>query len=126
MTTHVDKEITAETVESWKRIIAELALKAPNDIIKGCIKTYDPEKPTQQNVKSLKACRKDTIKQTLKFLSKVTAKDSKKEDMIDKLCLKIKNFFPDTCQICNLSYSFKLEDRPLLKCGSCGQEVHRP
>ena len=121
----MDQEVSTETVEVWKRIIAELALKAPNDIIKGCIKTYDPEKPTQQNIKLLKACRKDTITQTLEFLSKSSVADSKKEDMIDKLCLKIKNFFPETCQICDISYSVKLEDKPFLKCGSCGQEVHR-
>ena len=43
----------SKDIEIWKRIITELALKAPSQQIKSCIQTYDPEHPTKVNVKTL-------------------------------------------------------------------------
>jgi len=118
--------ISLDVIDSWKTSLAELAEQAPNNKIRDCIRTYDPEKPTIQNVKALKACLKDTIMETLMFLSKIPiANNINKDEAVSKLCLKIKNFFQDICQICNESYTIKLDHQPLLSCGSCGQEVHR-
>ena len=68
------------------------------------------------------------IIETLNFLMTPTSSISDKvtkDNAIHLLCLKIKNFFPDICQICKESYTFNLNDSPLISCGSCGQEVHR-
>ena len=63
--------------------------------------------------------------ETLNFLSK-TINTMNKDEAIEKLCVVIQSYFPDTCQICNQSYRSKIHDSSLLKCGSCGQEVHQP
>ena len=74
MTTQGDctpnNEVTDNDVESWRRAIAELVQKAPKNTIKGCIRAYDPAKPTQQNIKALRSYCKEAIFETLKFLSK--------------------------------------------------------
>ena len=120
------KEIQSTEIDTWKRVIAELVHDAPTDQIKECLRTYDPEIPTQQNVKSLRRMHnRDVIHDSLSYLCKGTQFTNKKDELIDKLCLKIKTFFPDVCQICDKKYMFKLIDNELLCCASCGQEVHR-
>ena len=123
-----DNGISLDVINSWKQSLVELAEHASNDTIRDCIRTYNPEKPTKQNVKALKTCLKDTIMETLMFLSKTSSVDTtikNKDEAVNKLCLKIKNFFQDKCQICDETYTIKLDDQPLRNCGSCGQEVHR-
>ena len=113
-------------VETWKRILAELSLESPSEDIRNCLKVYDPEKPTKQNTKMLKSCKKGTIIKTLEFLSKQSVdENTNKEDIVQKLCLKIQNYFPDICQICNSSYTFNFHDKAFMQCVSCGQEVHK-
>ena len=114
-------------VETWKRILAELSLESPSEDIRNCVKAYDPEKPTKQNAKTLKSYKKGTIINTLEFLSKqpIGDADINEEDIIQKFCLKIQNYFPDICQICNSSYTFKFHDKAFMHCVSCGQEVHK-
>ena len=113
-------------LHQWRVIIAELAGKAPSTVIRDCIRAYNPENPTKQNAKALKAFPKDVINATLKFLSRRNSINANKNDLINMLCLKIKNFFPDICQVCHNSYTFKIDDVCFLSCASCGQEVHRP
>ena len=113
-------------IETWQRVIAELALDAPNLQIKNCIKTYDPEKSTKENCKVLSnKLNKPVITETLEFLSRQAVKKENKDDLVQKLCLEIKNFFPDICQICNVSYTFKFQDQAFMHCSMCGQEVHK-
>ena len=126
LNTDTKLDISTELVETWKRVLAELVEKAQNDSIRNCLRLYDPEKPSEDNIKALKSCRKGPIIETLNFLAKTKIEDLKKDEAIDKLCLKIKNYFPDICQICDQSYTVKFDDKFLMKCGSCGQEVHRP
>ena len=129
---HIDTEpnnnVSENLIETWKRALAGLVESAPNDTIKTCLRIYNPEIPTRDNIKALKSCRKLPIIETLNFLMTSTSSLSDKvtkDDAIHLLCLKIKNFFPDVCQICKESYSFNLNDSPLISCGACGQEVHR-
>ena len=85
-------EETPGDIKIWKRIIAELALRAPNQQIKSCIQTYDPENPTKINTKTLsKNFKKDAIIDTLDFLSKQKSEDANKDDMVKKLCVKVQN-----------------------------------
>ena len=117
---------TPDDIETWKRIVAELSLRAPNQQIKSCIQTYDPENPTKTNIKTIsKSFKKDTIIDTLDFLSKQKPEDANKENLVQKLCVKIQNYFPDTCQICSSSYTFGFDDKSFLQCVSCGKEAHR-
>ena len=78
-------EKTPGDIKIWKRIIAELALRAPNQQIKSCIQTYDPENPTKINTKTLsKNFKKDAIIDTLDFLSKQKSEDANKDDLVKK------------------------------------------
>ena len=120
-----DNSTFSDEIESWKRIIAELSQKAPTDTIKECIQKYDPAIPTNENKKLLKVFCKGVILDTLHFLSCKPVKDSIKSNLIEMLCLKIKNYFPDVCQICSNSYCFKFGDTEFLSCRSCGQEAHQ-
>jgi len=113
-------------IETWKRAIAEISLVAPNLQIKNCINTYDPEKSTKENCKVLNSkWNKPVIMETVEFLSRQKVEKETKDDLVQKLCLKIKNYFPDICQICNTSYSFKFQDQAFMHCSMCGQEVHK-
>ena len=126
--TEPNNDVSENLIETWKRALAGLVESAPNDTIKNCLRIYNPEIPTRDNIKALKLCRKLPIIETLNFLMKPSSSLSDKvtkDDAIHLLCLKIKNFFPDICQICKESYSFNLNDSPLISCGACGQEVHR-
>ena len=104
-------DVSVEVIESWKRALAELVEIAHNDKIWDFIRLYDPEKPTKDNKKSLKSCRKDSIIETLNFLSKALNEGINKDNAIEKLCMKIQNFFPDFCQVCEQSYIVKYEDK---------------
>ena len=73
----------------------------------------------------MKSLNKDTIINTLEFLSRQKIENANKDELIQKLCLKIQNYFPDICQICSSSYTFKLHDQTFMQCASCGQEVHK-
>ena len=85
---------------------------------------YDPALRTASNIKKLnKSHLKNTILETLSFLSNKTIQEHNKNRLIDMLCLKIKNFFPDVCQLCNEHCSVKIGDKNFLSCASCGQEV---
>lgn len=123
-------DVSENVIETWKRALAGLVENAPTDVIKNCLRMYNPELPTKDNIKALKSCRKSPIIETLDYLttssSSLPSNNLNKDDAIHLLCLKIKNFFPDVCQICQESYSCKLNDKPLISCGACGQEVHRP
>jgi len=71
-----------------------LALQAPNQQIKSCIQTYDPEKPTKTNIKTLsETFRKDTIIDTLNFLSKQKPEHANKDDLVQKQVSKSKIIF---------------------------------
>ena len=123
-----NNDVSENLIDTWKKSIAGLVESAPNDTIKNCLRIYNPAIPTNDNIKALKSCRKTPIIDTLNYLmsSPSFSSNTIKDDAIHLLCLKIKSFFPDVCQICNKSYSVKLDDRPLISCGGCGQEVHRP
>jgi len=44
--------VSTEIINSWKMVLAELAEEANNETIRNCIRLYDPEKPTKDNVKT--------------------------------------------------------------------------
>ena len=115
-----------DQVKTWTNIVAELCSKAPDHNIRDCLRLYDPSKPTRNIRGILKRCKNDVLIKTLSYLGKENLEHTKKELLLDILILRIKNFFPDMCQICNEAFCFKLNDEPFLACEGCGQEVHRP
>lgn len=118
-------EATTSEVESWKNVIAELCAQAPDTIVRDCLRLYDPEKDSNTLRKIFKKCLKDSLLLTLQFLGRTVPDNTKKDELIDLLLLRVKNFFPEICLICNEEYAVKLDDPCLLSCDSCGQEVHR-
>ena len=44
---------------------------------------------------------------------------------VDAVLLRIKNFFPDICGICEKEYCVKISDNDFLACTACGQEAHK-
>ena len=113
-------------IDKWKRVIAELCTEAPDYIIRDCLRSYDPSKTTKQIKKTLNTFDKATIGKTLDYLSKRNHNTKVKKDvLLDALIMKVKNHFPDICQICKKEYCHKLDDEPFLECHSCGQEVHK-
>ena len=114
-------------VNIWRNIIAELCSKAPDNSIRDCLRLYDPSKPTK-NIRTIfkSKCNIDILAKTLSFLGKEDYENQKKDVIVDALILRIKNFFPDICQLCGDTYCIKLEDTPFMACEACGQEVHKP
>lgn len=113
-------------IEEWKRIIAELCTGVPDTIIRDCLRAYDPSKPTKQIKRVLNSFNKETISRTFIFLSKKPHGDKmKKDDLLDALIMKVKNYFPDKCQICKEVYCYTMSDATFMECHSCGQEVHK-
>ena len=53
--------VSVEIINDWKQVLAEQAEEASNETIRNCIRLYNPEKPTKDNIELLKSCRKDSI-----------------------------------------------------------------
>ena len=119
---------TVNDVETWTEIIAELCTDAPDSTIRNCLRLYDPVKPSSQLKSILRSkCVKDDILKSLIYLGSQQVVDStiKKEEAINMLINRVKNLFPDICQICGDKYCIKRDDEPFLSCEGCGQEFHR-
>ena len=113
-----------EKINRWRKIVADLIVKSDDQLIKECLRLYDPAKPSSFLRTVFKKSKKDILMKTLTFLQCKVPNASKKEYLVDMIILRIKNLFPDICQICEQEYCVKLEDLPLLSCESCGQGAH--
>ena len=120
--------MSEQEITTWRQTVAELCTYAPSTNVRDCLRAYDPAKPTTQIRKTLLSnFNKETLGNTYKFLSKgVSFSKLKKHEITDLLIMKVKNYFPDTCQICNTEYSHSFNSEVFLSCHSCGQEVHKP
>ena len=119
--------MSEQDIKVWRETVAELSAKAPNTIIRDCLRAYDPSKHTNQIKKTLQSnFNKDTLGATYQYLSGNTFADLKKDKITELLIMKVKNYFPDVCQICNEVYCHGLNDYSFLSCHACGQEVHKP
>ena len=114
-------------IEECNGIIAELSEGATDNSIRDCIRAYDPSKPTEAIKKSLRKFHVETLFSTLEYLTPgQNLLKAKKEILLDSVITKIKNYFPDFCQICENKYQIKLAEKHFLSCQCCGQEVHKP
>ena len=119
-----DKE-EIDDVKEWQSIIADLCSKAPNDTIRDCLRLYDPSKPSKQIKAALNRCRKEILCDTLTYLGRPDSENERKANVLESLIWRIKNLFPDKCQICHQRYCITLRDDKFLPCSICGQEVHK-
>jgi len=127
MTNDNDVNVNDSEIETWQNIIAKLCTHATSNTVRDCLRSYDASKPSRDISKTLNNFSKDKLLETLEFLTKKeVSKKFKKSLVIDALIMKVKNYFPDICQICHKSYTIEIHDDPFLACNSCGQEVHKP
>ena len=49
----------------------------------------------------------------------------KKSACVQDLIYRIQSLLPETCAICEESYTIKKDDPPFMSCSICKQEVHR-
>ena len=114
----------AQTTDQLKNIIASLCVGAPSDVIRNCIRKYDPAKSTSQIEKDMKKDKKEILVDTLQYLG-VTGMNQYRHDALPhELVCRIQNLLPDNCNLCNQSYCVKLGERPILSCVRCGQGCH--
>ena len=123
--TQINKPVDPEVVV-WQEIIAELCSKAPDQITKDCLRLYDPSKPTKQLTAIFNRCYKNTLVSTLSYLGKPDYDVYNKQQLVASVICRVKNLFPDKCQICEEAYCISIDDDPFLACEICGQEVHKP
>lgn len=125
ITNKEDSKMT-ENIERWQKIIAELCTNASDQSVKDCLRKYDSSKTTKELTSIFKKCLKTSILSTLNFLGlHPDGNVINKDELVDILIQRVKNFFPDLCSICENEYCFKFNDSKFLACSLCGQEVHK-
>ena len=121
-----DDSKMAENIERWQNIIAELCTNASDQTVKECLRKYDSSKTTKELTNIFKKCLKPSILSTLNFLGlHPDGNETNKDELVNVLIQRVKNFFPDLCSICENEYCFKINDSKFLACSLCGQEVHK-
>lgn len=115
---------SSNKIAVWENVIAELCTLASDDTVKDCLRKYDPSKTTKELIQVFKKIRVDPLLKTLNFLGHFPDKIPKNE-LVDAVLLRIKNFFPDICGICEKEYCVKINDDAFLACAACGQEAHK-
>lgn len=117
-------EAEAEAENAKATIIAELAVNAPTDAVRNCIRIYDCKETLRNIEKKMNSISKPTIVETLKYLQCPNMDKYIKERCIHELVCRIQNLLPDECKICNSKYTVKLDETPILVCVICGQGCH--
>lgn len=122
MTTNsgIESDVLAERAE----VLAALCTEAPNEIVRNCIRKYDPKKPSWQIEKALKADRKSVLVETLTFLGVLNMDRYRADTLPHEIVCRLQNLFPDQCDICKLKFSVTLHEKPILSCARCGQGCH--
>ena len=105
-------------------ILASLSAKAPDIEVRDCIRCYKHKNTYKNNKSSMTAVYKAILERTALYL-KVEIADMKKNDIIHEIICRIQNLLPDTCRVCEQSYTTNIDDPAYLPCEVCGQEVHR-
>ena len=105
-------------------LIASLCVSTPSQEIKAVLRKYEYGKTVKQIETNIIRSNKSDLEATLDFL-KVTDHGTTKPQNSHNIVCKIQNLLPETCSVCQAKYCILLEDKPLLPCARCGQEVHR-
>ena len=113
------------TKESVEDLIAKLCTTSPTTEVQECLRIYEYGKTLQQLEKDFNKIRKAVIQDTLIHLGMYSQQDNLKPELINNLICRIQNLLPENCSICNLTYAISVDDKPLLPCSKCGQDVHK-
>lgn len=111
-------------VEGQKQVIAELSAGAPNDVVRNCLRKYDPTKHGWQIENNFKKESKSVLVEVLAYLEMPDMKQYRADALPHELLCRIQNFLPDRCHLCKDVYCVKLGDKPILSCVRCGQGSH--
>ena len=115
---------TPNDLEEQQRILALLCSEAPSEIIRNCLRKYDPKKPLWQVENHFRQERKQTLVDTLAYLGVPDMGQYKADFLPRELNCRIQNLLPDDCHLCQSSYCIKLTDKPIISCARCGQGCH--
>ena len=115
---------TPNDLEEQQQILALLCSEAPSDIIRDCLRKYDPKKPIWQVENQFKQERKQTLVDTLAYLGVPDMGQYRADILPSELNCRIQNLLPDDCHLCQSSYCIKLTDKPIISCARCGQGCH--
>ena len=107
-------------IQEREKVVAELCTKTGNNIVKECLRNYDPSKSSKELKQIFKRCLKEPLQKTLSYLGHCPEKITK-DELVDALILRVKNFFQVICSICKKDYCVKINNIPFLACSSFGK-----
>ena len=118
--------IMSETnsVEAQSTIIAALCAEAPSDVVRDCLRKYDPKKPAWHIENAFKTEKKAVLVETLDYLGVPGMGLFKVSALPHELLCRVQNLFPDECDLCKGKYCVRLRDKPIVSCVRCGQGCH--
>ena len=105
-------------------ILAELAIDAPNESVRDCIRLYRKEATTIQHRKTFGQKEKELLVETMDYLGVPNQADYLKDSVVNNLIVRIQNLLPDECRFCKVRYCTKLGEPELLLCSVCKQAAH--
>ena len=114
----------AATHQQQEAIVAALCVNAPSDLVRDCLRKYEPKKRAGQIEAAFKQQRKQVLVDTLAYLGVKNMNQYRHEILPRELLCRVQNLFPDTCHLCKQEYCVTLQDKPIVHCASCGQGCH--
>lgn len=116
---------TEEKIANQNKVIAELCVNAPSNEVRDCIRLYNPAKEYEHHNNKFKSQKKATLLAALEYLSTPLPEKSTIKDCSHELICTIGTYLPDTCRMCEMEYTTKLGEVPLITCAKCGQGIHK-
>ena len=98
--------------------------------VRDCLRAYRLEAQLKSHKIAFNKFTKDVLIKSLTFLN--SAPEGKswnsllKQDIANELICRIQNLLLDNCSICGVAFATKLDEKPLLECELCGQNIHMP
>ena len=136
MANAVDVDIVSETTPidviqvngkeiSDEDILAELCVEAEklSVEVRNCLRVYNLKSSTKHLKSLFNPFKKSVIVESLKFLN-VSVANWNKDVCIHELICRIQNLLIDKCQFCSCNYATGREQKLLLQCHLCGQNMH--
>ncbi|MEC8327029.1 MAG: hypothetical protein VX100_13260, partial [Pseudomonadota bacterium] len=105
-------------------VLAALATEAPNDMVRNCIRDYDPKLTDAQIKKKIDRNDREDLLEVMKYLRVPDQQLYTKPQIVFNFVLRIQSLFPEECSTCKETYCTQLNDVQLLKCTICDISVH--
>ena len=118
--------VIPEEISESIKVLSSFCVDAPTVEVRDCIRQYSASKTYKQQTSTFNTYSKNVLTATLEFLGVDKNWDQlKKSACVHELIYRIQNLLPETCAICNDTYTIKKDDSPVLSCSICKHEVHR-